>query len=128
MSKVIKLSLSDEYYDCLVKRAEEKDANIQDYIRSVLFPEEDSITPQMAIGIALATRCKGDKFTVPELFGDNWNLSNGYAGVFGRRFFNLVKDKYSDHIRFTGTFNDKGNSIYEVICDSDWILIRKLRK
>lgn len=114
MSKTIKFTVSDENYELLMEKA--GSMSVQDYIRSVLFPEQvPSVTPEIAVTKALEMFSKGDGFTVPEIFGDDWNLSNGYAGVFGRRFNKLISEKYSDRIRFTDTFNRNGNAIYEII-------------
>lgn len=112
MSRTIKFTLSDSNYQALLERAGNQ--SLQDYIRSVLFPDQTlPITPEMAVSKALEKYSKGDRFTVPEIFGEEWTLSNGYAGVFGRRFAELVKS--SDKIRFTETFNKKGHAIYEII-------------
>ena len=90
MSETIKFTLSDENYKELVERAGNQ--SIQDYIRSVLFPDQTNpITPEIAISKALSKYNKGDTFSVPEIFGDEWTLTNGYAGVFGRRFCKLVE-------------------------------------
>ena len=114
MSKTIKFTLSDEYYDKLVKMSDESGKNLQDYIRSVIFPEEEgeAITLEKAIALALEYG-NGEQFTVPSLFGDSWNLRNGYAGIFGRRFCELVDEKYSDRIIFTGKFDQYHHAIYE---------------
>lgn len=114
MSQTIKFTVSDENYNALRERAGSQ--TLQDYIRTVLFPEQASpITPEMAVSKALAKYTKGERFTVTEIFGDDWNLANGYAGVFGRNFFKLVKSDFSDKIRFTETFNRKGHTVYEII-------------
>lgn len=114
MSETIKFTLSDENYKELVERAGNQ--SIQDYIRSVLFPNQITpITPEIAVSKALSKYDKGDTFSVPEIFGDEWTLTNGYAGVFGRRFCKLVETEYYDKIRFTETFNRKGHAIYEII-------------
>ena len=114
MSETIKFTLSDENYKELVERAGNQ--SIQDYIRSVLFPDQTNpITPEIAISKALSKYNKGDTFSVPEIFGDEWTLTNGSAGVFGRRFCKLVESEYSDKIRFTETFNRKGHAIYEIV-------------
>ena len=114
MSQTIKFTVSDENYKALVEKAGSQ--SIQDYVRSVLFPEQTApITPEIAVSKALAKYTKGDRFTVPEIFGDDWNLANGYAGVFGRLFFKLVSSDFSDKIRFTETYNRKGHAVYEII-------------
>lgn len=89
MSQTIKFTLSDENYNILLERAGSD--SVQDYIRSVLFPEQvSSITPEIAVNKALSKYSKGQTFTVPEIFGEEWSLPNGYAGVFGRRFCKLI--------------------------------------
>lgn len=114
MSKTIKFTVSDENFDSLVEKA--GSMSLQDYIRSVLFPEQvSSVTPELAVTRALELFKKGDGFTVPEIFGDDWDLPNGYAGIFGRRFNKLISEKYSDRIRNTGYYTKNGNAIYEII-------------
>lgn len=111
MSKTIKITVSDENADILKERAGNQ--SIQDYIRSVLFPGQISIAPMDAINKALANYQPGDTFSVPEIFGDAWDLPNGMAGQFGRKFFDLVSTEYSTQIRFTGNFNTKRHAVYE---------------
>ena len=114
MAQTIKFTISDENYQKLLERA--GDQSVQDFIRSVLFPDQvNPITPEIAVTKALSKYSKGDTFTVPDIFGDEWNLTNGYAGVFGKRFYNLVKDDYSDKIKFTETFNRRGLAIYKIL-------------
>jgi hypothetical protein len=49
---------------------------------------------------ALANYFKEDTFTVPELFGDEWNPPNGVACQFGKNFFAFVEAEYGSEIRF----------------------------
>ncbi len=116
MSETVKFTMSDENYIELCLKAKDKNMSIQEYIRSVLFPTQvTEITPQNAVSKALQKYSKGDTFTVPEIWGSSWNLENGYAGVFGRRFNKLVRTQYSDRINFTGEFNAKNHAIYEIL-------------
>lgn len=115
MSTTVKFTISDENYDDLCKRAELEKLSVQDYVRRELFSEYKTITPMQAVTIALTNYSKGDTFTVPELFGDDWNLPNGVAGQFGKKFFSLVEADYSTKIRFTGNFNNRKNAIYEIL-------------
>ena len=60
---------------------------IQDYIRKTLFPDYyNTITPLEAVNKALEKYEEGERFTVPEIFGEDWNLPNGVAGQFERSF------------------------------------------
>ena len=115
MSQTIKITVSDENYVILCNKAKDKELSVQDYIRDILFPGQISITPLDAVNRALSNYSSGETFSVPELYGDSWDLPNGMAGQFGRKFYNLVTDKYSSKIRFTGNFNSKKHAVYEII-------------
>lgn len=115
MSTTVKFTISDENYDELCKHASDLKISVQDYIRRELFNEYSTVTPMDAINIALSSYSKGDTFTVPELFGDAWNLPNGVAGQFGKKFCSLVESEFSTKIRFTGNFNSKNHAIYEIL-------------
>ena len=115
MSVTVKFTISDERYDELSSRANNSDLSVQDYIRKELFNDYGVITPRNAINRAIATYSKGETFTVPGLFGDEWDLPNGAAGQFGKRFLSLVETEYSDQISFTKNFNSKKHAIYEVL-------------
>ena len=115
MSVTIKFTISDENYEELTVRAASLKLSVQDYIRKELFSEYMAITPIQAVTIALENYSKGDTFTVPELFGEAWNLPNGVAGQFGKKFFNLVEAEYSNKIRFTGNFSGKKHAIYQIL-------------
>ncbi len=115
MSSTIKFTVSDENYTDLCARASRESLSIQDYIRMQLFPGQIAFTPLDAVNRALAKYEKGDTFSVPELYGDEWDLPNGMAGQFGKKFYKLVTSTYGSQIRFTGTFNAKKHAIYEFI-------------
>ena len=113
MSVTVKFTVSDENYKELLERA--GDSTLQDYLRSVLFPGQITITPLDAVQRALQKYQKGDLFSVPEIYGEEWNLPNGMAGQFGKRFHQLVTEEYQTKIRFTGNFNKKKHAVYEVL-------------
>lgn len=107
--------MSDENYDTLAEKAKAASLSIQDFIRNELFPGQITITPSDAINRAIANYFSGETFTVPELYGDSWNLPNGVAGQFGRKFLTLVEAEYSSKIHFTGNFNSKKHAIYKIL-------------
>ena len=74
MSKTIKITVSDDNYDDLVRRAGAN--SLQDFIRSILFPGQITITPPDAVQRALQKYKKGELFSVPEIYGEDWNLPN----------------------------------------------------
>ncbi|MEG0615230.1 MAG: hypothetical protein RR540_05685 [Oscillospiraceae bacterium] len=115
MSTTVKFTISDENYSELCAKSEEAKLSIQDYIRKELFSDYNIFTPQDAVNIALKNYTKGDTFTVPQLFGDDWSLPNGAAGQFGKKFFALIDTEYTSAIRFTKNYNKKGLAIYEIL-------------
>ena len=115
MSVTVKFTISIESYEALCTRAAKHKLSVQDYIRRELFSEYNTFTPQDAVDRALSNYSKGDTFTVPELFGEDWNLPNGVAGQFGKKFFALVDSEYSSKIRFTENYNKKKHAIYKIL-------------
>ena len=115
MSQTVKFTISDENYELLKQRAGAESLSIQDYIRNTLFPGQISITPLGAIKKALETYSPGEIFSVPQIYGDSWNLPNGVAGQFGRKFFALVEKDYNDKIHPTGNLNSAKHTLYEII-------------
>lgn len=117
MSETIKFTLSKEKYDELAEKANKEKLTIQDYVRRILFPDYyNTITPLEAVNKALTKYEKGERFTVPDIFGEEWNLPNGVAGQFGKKFFELVEAEYSTKIRFTGDYSNKRkNAVYEIL-------------
>ncbi len=115
MSTTVKFTISDENYEELCNRAIELKLSVQDYIRRELFSDYNTITPMDAVNKAFTNYSKGDTFTVPEIFGDAWDLPNGVAGQFGKKFFALIDAEYSSKIRFTGNYNNKKHAIYEIL-------------
>lgn len=114
MSTTVKFTISDEKYNELCSKAAAMGLSVQDYIRKELFNDSVSLTPMDAVSRALKKFKKGDRFTVPEIFGDEWNLPNGVAGQFGKKFRNLVETNYSTKIRFTGNYTTE-HAIYEIV-------------
>jgi len=117
MSRCIKLTLSDENYEKLKEKA--GNSSLQNYIFGLLFPEQvTNITPENAYNLALKKYKPGEKFSVPEIFGDKWTLGIGFSGAFGRQFF-LLTDRTGSKIKFTGSYNEKGQANYEIIENGD---------
>ena len=87
MSKTIKFTVSDENYEKLMQKA--GDASIQDYIRSVLFPDQTPlVTPEDAVKKAKANAKSGDTVI----------LSPGFASF----------DEFKD-------YRERGNKFSEII-------------
>lgn len=112
---VIKFSLSEPDFKDLQERAQQEDMSIQDYIRKSLFNSTTIFTPTQAVNKALNKYNKGDCFTLPELYGDDWSLQRGASGVFGRRFFTHVTNNFSDKIQFVGMTNYGRHAQYKII-------------
>lgn len=102
---VIKVSLSEENYQELQESAQREKMSIQDYIRTKLLTQNTIFTPEEAVKRALEKYDRGDCFTIPDLYGDDWTMERGIAGVFGKRFFNYIEDGGCKEIEFTGMTN-----------------------
>lgn len=94
---VVKLTLSEDYYKKLSKMAKGKNMSIQDFIRDKLFDEDTIFTPKEAVKRALDGRFSDKReFSLPDIYGDDWTIERGPAGVFGKKFFNYVMDNDTD--------------------------------
>ena len=112
---VYKFSLNEEYSQKLEAMAREDGVSVQDCIRNRLFDLKTIYTPAEAVRRAMAKYKKGDKFTIPELYGDDWNMQRGAAGVFGKQFYNYVADECLDKIRFVEMVNYDRHAQYEML-------------
>ena len=112
---VYKFSLDEEHSQQLETMAREEGVSVQDFIRNRLFHLTTIYTPTEAVRRAMVKYEKGDKFTLPELYGDEWNIQRGAAGVFGKRFYNYVIDECSDKIRFVEMVNYNRHAQYEIL-------------
>lgn len=94
---VVKLTLSDAYYEKLSAMAKTKNKSIQDFIRDTIFEENTIFTPEEAVKRAHDGRFSdGHNFSLPDVYGDDWTIKRGIAGVFGKKFFNYVVDNDVD--------------------------------
>ena len=102
--KIVKLTLSKEAYDELDALAKEKHQSIQDYIRSKVFGESiftvDEAIRRIQSGNYDDTTLYLDGFELPDVYGSDWTIPRGPAGVFGKSFFNYVVDNPDLGIKF----------------------------
>lgn len=112
---VVKFSLNDEYYKKLEEMAKEEGVSIQDCVRSKLFGIPMEYTPADAVERALKKYKKGDRFTIPELYEEDWNLPRGEAGVFCKKVFNYIIDACSDKIKYVGLVHYERHAQYEIL-------------
>ena len=111
----VKFTVSDAHYQELTELAQKEGMSIQDYIRSRLFHVTTIFTPEEAVRRALEQYAQGDTFTVPELYGKDWSLKQGEAGIFGKRFFHYVLDHCQEQIQFTGMTDSGRHAQYKVL-------------
>lgn len=97
MSVTYRFTLNDEQARLLESDAQAAGATVQDYIRQRLFPAAPAaiFTPQWAVRQALAKYKRGDRFTLPQLYGSAWTLPAGPAGAFGKKFNEYVVQNYA---------------------------------
>ena len=102
--KIVKLTLSKEAYDELEFLAKESHQSIQDYIRSKVFGESiftvDEAVKRIQAGNFDNPELYPDGFELPDVYGSDWTISRGPAGVFGKNFYNFVEDNPNLGIKF----------------------------
>lgn len=114
---IIKISVDEQTYALLSSMAKEKGVSIQDLIRNKMLGQQTTeFIPATAVQRVFLKYNIGDLFTIPELFGEEWLvMKRGFAGVFGKQFFNYVAENFSDKIQFVGMTNRGRHAQYKVI-------------
>lgn len=116
----ITFALSDEHYEILKEMAFKEGVSIQDCVRNRLFNLNTIFTPAEAVNRVIR-KCengeygKGTKFTLPELYGEEWIIERGVAGAFGKQFFNYIQAMHPKTIRFVEMTNYGRHAQYEVL-------------
>ncbi|MGP1569366.1 MAG: DUF1413 domain-containing protein [Eubacteriales bacterium] len=110
--KIFYFSLNDEYYIKLETAAENKGMTIQDYIRYKLFNQNTIFTVAEAVRRVQTGSFKNKTFSLPDLYGNEWILDRGRAGVFGKNFFNHIVKHPELGIRFIPNHTIKRRAVY----------------
>lgn len=98
---VVKLTLNDEYYQILKDMADAENKSMQDYIRDKIFNLNTIFTPEEAVRrIQEGSFTDPEGFTLPDVYGDDWTIERGPAGVFGKKFYNYITDNPDLGIKF----------------------------
>lgn len=101
---IIKISVNDEAYQELQQRALDNHQSIQDYIRSVLFGSTiftvDEAVRRIQSGNFDDPELYPSGFELPDVYGDEWTIPRGPAGVLGKAFFNYINDNPDLGIKF----------------------------
>lgn len=97
---VVKFTLNEDYYKKLETMAQDKNQSIQDYIRHNLFQINTIFTPEEAVKRIQHGDFKNKEFTLPDVYGEEWSIVRGPAGVFGKNFFNYIEDNPDLGIEF----------------------------
>lgn len=113
---VLKLTLSDEYYEKLQEMARNEHKSMQDYIRDKIFGIETIFTPEEAVRrIKEGNYEIGSEFTLPDVYGDDWTIERGPAGVFGKKFYNYTIENPDLGIRFVNMGKYGRRAVYKII-------------
>lgn len=90
MSIVVRFSLDQKSYERLKEDAKKANRSLQDYIRATLLPETQNIlSVEGAIKRiqANAELFENTEFTLPQVFGEEWDLTRETgAGMLGKHF------------------------------------------
>lgn len=117
---IIKLSLTEEELDALQnlrgENVETVNMSIQDFIRYKLLGKSNPsiFTPEEAVRRALEKFTKDDEpFSLPDIYASDWSsLNPRMTGVFGKRFFNYLKN--IEAIEYAGMTPDGRRALYRI--------------
>lgn len=105
------LTLTEEEKEQVEQQQKEngmEDMSIQQYMKLYVLSKghpKSIFTPAEAVRRALLYP-QGAVFSLPALYGDAWTLKRGFAGVFGKRFFDYVVEHCPDTIEFIKVKNN----------------------
>lgn len=113
----IRFDLTDEYKEKLEQAAETMQMSVQDYIRYKLFDIKTIFTVDEAIkriqnGDFHNLEKYPDGFTLPDVYGEEWVIERGPAGVFGRSFNKYIIDNPDLGIVYHGKGNQRRRAYY----------------
>ncbi|MEE0862891.1 MAG: hypothetical protein U0L79_07910 [Lachnospiraceae bacterium] len=101
---IVKLTLNEESYQELKKLAEGENQSIQDYIRSKIFGSSiftvDEAIERIQSGNFHNQELYPNGFELPDVYGDDWTIPRGPAGVFGKNFYNYIEANPDFGIKF----------------------------
>lgn len=98
---VVKLTLNEEYYQKLMDMATSENKSMQDYIRDKIFNIQSIFTPEEAVRRIKNGAVDGlSEFTLPDVYGDDWTIERGPAGVFGKTFYKYTVNNPELGIKF----------------------------
>lgn len=107
-----RFDLNEEYSKRLEKLAEDAHMNIQDYIRYKIFNKTTIFTVNEAVNRIQNGNFENIEFTLPDVYGDEWTIERGPAGVFGKNFYNHITDHPELSIRFVPNRTIKRRAVY----------------
>ena len=111
--KVVKINFSDEQYEKVKRLAEENGMSIQDLIRSQFISNNTIFTSEEAVRRIKSGAVNGmEKFTLPDVYGDDWTLKRGPAGAFGKAFYNFITLQTEHKIRYIAHGSDGRRAEY----------------
>ncbi|WML44680.1 hypothetical protein [Neobacillus sp. PS3-40] len=117
---IVKLTLNDEYYVKLKKMAQSEQKSIQDYIRDTIFQIDTIFTPEEAVKRIREGNFEiDDEFELPDVYGEDWIIERGPAGVFGKKFFNYVNAYPDLGIKFKGMGKYGRRAVYRIVKKDD---------
>jgi len=112
----IRFTVNNENYEDLEKRAQKANLSMQDYIRKVLFEIDTIFTPEEAIKRVKNGAVDGlSEFTLPDIYGDEWTIERGPAGVFGKAFYNYIQENIDLGIVFVNMGKYGRRATYKMV-------------
>lgn len=114
---IVKLTLSEQYYQKLSDMAQGEHKSMQDYIRDKIFGIDTIFTPEEAVRRIQNGDCdiNPNSFTLPDVYGNEWTIERGPAGVFGKKFYNYIIDNPDLGIKFINMGKYGRRAVYKIV-------------
>ena len=114
----LNITFEDADFDDLNAAADEEGMSVQEIIIYKLTGRKPAFTAKDAIErakVRYGNLPDGQRtFTLPELYGSDWTINMGYAGVFGKRFFKYVEAHPELGVSFDGMVHSGRHAQYKL--------------
>jgi hypothetical protein len=113
MSKVISISVSDDNYEYLQKKAQQEETSIANYIKLQVLPRKEYDDAYNKMIELINTLEDGTEFSLRELFGPMWkNISKGTKLSLGRIFYNHVVKEKIQNVKALNSTDSQKSQLY----------------
>lgn len=120
--KYVKLTFTEDEYRRMMEVT--GGMSIQDFLRKEYLSdgEGNTYTVDEALALARKRHAAGElkePFSLPEIYGDSWDLQRGFSGVAGKRWFNFINEGNVADIEYVTIRRSDRKAVYRFKEDKD---------